>query len=43
MNKLIKLDHEHNKRSVNLIIFGIRKEMLDILSLMSTVDVMICC
>ena len=24
MNKLIELDHEHNKKSLNLIIFGIK-------------------
>jgi NCAIR mutase (PurE)-related protein len=24
INKLIKLDHEHNKRALNLIIFGIK-------------------
>jgi hypothetical protein len=24
MNKLIKLDHEHNKRALNLIILGIK-------------------
>jgi hypothetical protein len=24
MNKLIELDHEHNKRALNLIIFGIK-------------------
>jgi len=26
MNKLIKLDHEHNKRALNLIIFGIKEQ-----------------
>ena len=26
MNKLIKLDHERNKRSLNLIIFGIKEQ-----------------
>jgi hypothetical protein len=26
MNKLIKLDHDHNKRALNLIIFGIKEQ-----------------
>jgi hypothetical protein len=26
MNKLIELDHEHNKRALNLIIFGIKEK-----------------
>jgi hypothetical protein len=26
MNKLIELDHEHNKRALNLIIFGIKEQ-----------------
>ena len=26
MNKIIKLDHEHNKRALNLIIFGIKEQ-----------------
>jgi len=26
MNELIKLDHEHNKRALNLIIFGIKEQ-----------------
>lgn len=27
MNKLIELDHEHNKRALNLIIFGLKVEV----------------
>jgi hypothetical protein len=26
MNKLIELDHEHNKRSLNLVIFGLKEQ-----------------
>jgi hypothetical protein len=26
MNRLIELDHEHNKRALNLIIFGIKEK-----------------
>jgi hypothetical protein len=29
MNKLIELDHEHNKRALNLIIFGIKEQQED--------------
>jgi hypothetical protein len=31
MNKLIELDHDPNKRSLNLIIFGIKKQEDDTL------------
>ena len=27
MKKLIELDHEHNKRALNLIIFGLKEEV----------------
>jgi hypothetical protein len=26
MNKIIELDHEHNKRALNLVIFGIKEQ-----------------
>ena len=27
MKKLIELDHEHNKRALNLVIFGVKEEV----------------